>query len=125
MTPPSLKLNLLRALAGFNCFLTVLFGVLFPIMGAVIWFFGIAPPGEDPRGPAGAALCAGPCTALFYLPIAAVMVTATRKVSSQAPDARNWALGAAALSISTCAPVGILLIFLILKSPDEVSQTQE
>jgi len=90
--------------------LVAIFGLLFPVFGALIWFFGISPPGEDPLGPALGMIVAGPLTALFYLPGGIACLVALRGLQTDA----SWALSAGILAALTtafiCPPFGALAV---------------
>lgn len=107
--------------------LTLLFGLAFPVIGVVLGALGIAPPGENPWGPALGMIIAGPCTALFYMPVAILGLIASRRLSRQEPGAENWAIACAATTLLTCAPVGaglLILAFMGLNSADPTPQSQ-
>jgi cation transporter-like permease len=74
---------------------------------------GLAPPGEDPWGPALAMICAGPVTALFYLPGCVAAAVASRRLGRDPEQAQVPLLVAAVLAAPLCG-VGVALPVLLV-----------
>ena len=121
MNRASLTLIACRASAVYHGLFALLFGLAFPCIGAVIWTYQLAPPGEDPLGPAMAMIIAGPLTALFYLPCALAAAIAARKKARDPTSGQLWMLIAGGAALVTCGPIGAAVLTLAIL--DELTPT--
>jgi hypothetical protein len=87
------------------------------MIGFGLWFLQIGPPGEDPNGPAFAMMFAGPCTSIFYLPVAILALITSRKLARGEPSGETWAIACALATMLTCAPFGLLLVLATFLKP--------
>ena len=120
--PRRLPIHLFRAVGGLYLLATLVFGLAFPIIGFGLYLLQLAPPGEDPNGPAFTMMIAGPCTSIFYLPVAILALITGRKLARGEPSGETWAIACALATMLTCAPFGLLLFLATFVKPSSVLQ---
>ena len=107
------------AIAAIQWLFVAGFALLFPLLGLTMILTGIAPPGEDPRGPGFAMICAGPCTGVIYGVWAISSTIAAWGLRGARPWAHVAGFIAAALTTLFLPPIGAALgavaIFLLIQ----------
>ncbi len=81
----------------------MMFSIVFPLVGGLIWATGFAPGGEAPGGPAFAMTFGGPVMALLYLPGAVISVLAADR---HAPGELGWVIAATVATVPLCSIFG-------------------
>jgi hypothetical protein len=106
----------LRVQSTVLLFGAAMFGLAFPVIGAAIGLFGLAPPGEDPLGPAMGMCIAGPCTAVIYVFPGVLCAMAARRYALDPAGSLVWVVLASAFSSVVCV-VGLAPIALLALEP--------
>lgn len=118
--PPRTAGIVLLAFGALELAFVALFGLLFPLVGALIWATGLAPSDDDPMAIGITMIAAGLITAVIYAIPAIAALAGGLGLRREASWSRVAAIVAAALNCWVLPPFGIavcVIVILAVASP--------